>query len=390
VKTPAKPTHDAGAAHRAAHGLPRASGAAASPDYMGLASIALPFTSLALIGVLLVTGGTLNGILALVALVLLIATVFACVHNADVVAARVGEPLGTLVLTFAVTAIEVSIIASIMLHGSPNPTLAREAVFSVIMIVTTGIIGVCLLLGALRYREQEFRIRGTSAYLAVLLTLSVLVLVLPDFTKVAPAGYFSVPQLIFIGIASALLYGAFLFIQTVRNRTDFLRAHGSQSEPVHRRPSPRAALLSLLWLVIGVFAVALLAKKLSTLVEDTFADHHVAEPDAIVGAAVALLVLLPEAVSALKSAVRNDLQTSLNVALGSALATIGLTIPAVAIISLITGEPLVFGLDPRDAVLLVLALVLSIISFGTGRTNMLTGLVHLVLFATYILLLFEP
>ena len=363
---------------------------ALSTGYMGPASIALPLVSLALVAMLLVTGIAPSGILALVAFVLLVATVFACVHNADIVAARVGEPLGTLVLTFAVTAIEVSIVASLMLNGSPNPTLAREAVSSVIMIVTTGIIGLCLLLGALRYRVQEFRIRGTSAYLAVLLTLSVLVLILPDFTKVAPAGFFSWTQLTFIGIASALLYGAFLFIQTVRNRADFLHTRGSEAKPVHRRPSPRAALASLIWLVLGVLAVAILAKKLAAVVEGTFTEHHFADPDAIVGAAVALLVLLPEAVSAIKSAVRNDLQTSLNVALGSALATIGLTIPAVAAISLVTGQPLIFGLDPRDGVLLVLAMVLSIISFGTGRTNMLTGLVHLVVFATYILLLFEP
>jgi Ca2+:H+ antiporter len=357
---------------------------------MGPASIGLPLLSLLLIVVLIITGSALTGILALVAFVLLVATVFACVHNADVIAARVGEPLGTLVLTFAVTAIEVSIVASLMLNGSPNPTLAREAVSSVIMIVTTGIIGLCLLVGALRYRVQEFRIRGTSAYLAVLLTLSVLVLILPNFTKGAPTGFFSWTQLTFIGIASALLYGAFLFIQTVRNRVDFLHSPGSRAKPEHQRPTSGAALLSLLWLVLGVLAVAILAKKLAAIVEDTFSEEHLADPDAIVGAAVALLVLLPEAVSAIRSAIRNDLQTSLNVALGSALATIGLTIPAVAVISIVTGQPLVFGLDPRDGVLLVLALVLSVISFGTGRTNMLTGLVHLVVFATYILLLFEP
>jgi len=311
------------------------------------------------------------------------------------VARRVGEPYGTLVLTFAVTAIEVSIIVSMMLHGENNPTLAREAVFSVVMIIGSGVVGTCLTVGAIWFREQELRPQGTSAYLTVLIALSVLTLILPNYAGGKEAGSFGPAQLAFVSAASALLYCAFLLMQTGRHREDFLerrergRAHHSAGAG-HDRPGGRAALLCLGFLFLGLFAVVLLAETVAANVEDGLAALEVSRPDRIVGAFIATLVLLPETIAAIRAARDNRLQKSLNIALGSALATIGLTIPTVALVSLVTGYSITLGLGQGDSVMLLLTLVLSIVSFGTGRTNLLTGLVHLVVFATYLALLVSP
>jgi Ca2+:H+ antiporter len=319
----------------------------------------------------------------------LIGAVFAALHHAEVIAAKLGEPLGTLVLTISATIIEVAVVASMMLHGENNPTLAREAVFSVIMIVCTGLVGICLTVGAMRHREQELQPRGTSAFLAVIIALSVLTLVLPNYTFSAPQGLLSTTQLVFVSIVSALLYGAFLFIQTIRHRTDFLDVVAAEPSQVHQ-PTSRQAIFALIWLIISLVGVVLLSKKAAAGIEEALVGINRTQTDAILGAVIALLVLLPESLSAIRSATRNALQTSLNGALGSALATIGLTVPAVAAVSLITGREIVLGLSMRDTVLLLLTLVLSLVSFGTGRTNVLTGLVHLVVFATYIFLLIVP
>ncbi|MFL5160881.1 MAG: calcium:proton antiporter [Microvirga sp.] len=325
------------------------------------------------------------------ATVVLIGAVFAALHHGEGVAARLGEPFGTLVMTIAVTTIEVAIIASLMLHGENNPTLAREAVFSVVMIVCTGAVGLCLLTGALRHYEQDLRPRGTSAFLAALTALSVLTLVLPNYTITTRGPTFSPAQLAFVSVVSVLLYGAFLFVETVRHRSDFLDVRAEAADGgAPETPSNRQALVSLGWLIASLFGVVFLAKKVAAGVEDALDGAGLARPDALVGAVIALLVLLPEIVSAVLAAARNRLQTSLNIALGSALATIGLTIPAVCVVSLLTGRELALGLETRDSVLLFLTLGLSALSFGTGRTNLLTGLVHHVVFATYILLLIAP
>src|SRR3954469_2822054 len=313
------------------------------------------------------------------ATVVLIGAVFAALHHGEGVAPRLGEPFGTLVMTLAVTTIEVSIIASHMLHGENNPTLAREAVFSVVMITCTGVVGLCLLLGAMRHYEQDLRPRGTSAFLSALTALSVLTLVLPNYTITTKGPTFSPAQLAFVSVISVLLYGSFLFIETVRHRSDFLDvwAEGPGAD-THETPSNTQTLISFGWLIASLCGVVFLAKKVAAGVEDALDGMGLARPDAIVGAVIALLVLMPEISGAVRAAAHNRLQTSLNIALGSALATIGLTIPAVCVVSLLIGRELTLGLETRDSVLLFLTLGLSAISFGTGHTNLLTGLVHLV------------
>lgn len=362
-----------------------------------LATMAFPVAALALIAALGLGAPWLAaapawvaqiGVPALAAAVLA-GAVLAALHHGEVVAIRLGEPLGTLVMTIAVTTIEVAIVISVMLHGENNPTLAREAVFSVVMIVCTGIIGLCLLIGAIRHYQQDFRPRGASAFLATLTALAVLTLVLPNYTITTKGPTFSPAQLAFVSIVSILLYGAFLFMETVRHRDDFLdvRKDGALAPA---KPASAQALASLAWLIVSLLGVVLLAKKVAAGVEDALDESGLLRPDAIVGAVIALLVLLPEALEALRAAVHNRLQTSLNIALGAALANIGLMIPAVCALSLMTGREIALGLETRDAILLFLTLGLSAISFGTGQTNMLTGLVHLVVFATYVLLLIVP
>ncbi len=316
-------------------------------------------------------------------------TVFVVLGHAEAVAHRIGEPYGTLVLTIAVTAIEASVIVSMMMHGTNNPTLARESVFSTVMIVSAGVVGICLTIGGLRHREQDLKRQGTSALLAVVIALCVMTLVLPDFTLTADRGSFSTLQLGFVSFLCLLLYGSFLLAQTTRHREDFLDAPASTNHTQHDAlPSNIGARLALL--IVGLVGIVLLAEYVAAGIEQGLAALEVPKPDAIVGAFIATLVLLPEAISAIKASYHNELQRSLNIALGSACATIGLTIPVVAAASLITGRGITLGLEPGDIVLLTLALLVSLVSFGTGRTNALTGFVHLVIFIAYLLLIAVP
>jgi Ca2+:H+ antiporter len=328
-------------------------------------------------------------ILSLLSVALICATVFVVLRHAEAIAHRIGEPYGTLVLTFAVTAIEASVIISMMLHGANNPTLARESVFSTVMIVTAGVVGICLTFGGWRHRHQHLKQEGTHAYLSVLIALTVLALVLPNYTITADPGAFSTVQLALVGLLSVLLYGGFVFVQTGRHRGDFVE---EEFDTVHDVPAHVANGLAahVALLLIGLTGIVLLTEEIAGKVEDGLVAMEVSQADALVGAFIATLVLAPEAVSAIRASLRNELQRSLNIALGSACATIGLTIPAVAAASLLTGRSLTLGLDARDTVLLVLALSLSIVSFGTGRTTVLTGLVHLVVFVAYLLLILVP
>jgi Ca2+:H+ antiporter len=330
-------------------------------------------------------------VISVLAAAFLLGTVFIVLHHAEALAMDMREPFGTLLLTIAVTVIEVSIIVSVMLHGDPNPYLAREAVFSVVMIVCTGLVGTCLTLGALRNYEQDLKQQGTSAFLGVLLTLAVLILILPDFTLTASPGSFSALQLVFVSLLSLLLYCSFLFMQMVRHRHYFVDDNAEHHKE-SARPSRSVLEIALhaICLVAGLLAVVFLAKRVAAGVEDGLKALQVEQGDAIVGALIAFLVLLPEALVAIRAAMRNELQRALNVSLGSALATIGLTIPSVATISLLTGNPLILGLGGGDIILLAVTLTLCIISFGTGRTNVLTGIVHLVVFFAYLLLIAIP
>ncbi|RWA79517.1 calcium:proton antiporter [Mesorhizobium sp.] len=315
-------------------------------------------------------------------------TIFVVLDHAEAVARRVGEPYGTLVLTFAVTAIEVSIIVSMMLHGANNPTLARESVFSTVMITSTGVVGMCLTLGGWLHRKQAILRQGTSAYLAVLVALTVMTLILPTYTRATDPGTFSAAQLGFVSVLSVLLYASFVFAQTVRHREDFVQ--GEAQDVSMRIASHESISVGVLLLLSGLIGIVMLAEQVAASVEDTLVAYQVSQADSIVGALIAGLVLMPEAISAVRASLNNELQRGLNVAMGSACATIGLTIPAVAAASLLTGRGLTLGLPAADAVLLTLALFICSVSFSTERTTFLTGMVHIVVFFTYVFLIFVP
>lgn len=316
--------------------------------------------------------------------------VFSAVHHAEVVAHRVGEPFGTLVLAVAVTVIEVALIVSVML-GDPagKAGLPRDTVFAAVMIVCNGIVGLCLLAGGIRHHELGFQIQGASSALAVLAALTTLTLVLPNVTVSAAGPVFSVSQLVFSAIVSLALYIAFVFVQTVRHRDYFLPLDVPGDEEKHALPpSANAARVSLGWLVAALIAVVGIAKALTPTLEWAIAAANA--PKSVVGIIIAGLVLTPEGLAAVRAARANRLQTSLNLALGSALATIGLTIPAVAIVSIVLAQPLTLGLGAKEQVMLVLTLVLSIITLGTGRTTVLQGIVHLVIFAAFLFFAVVP
>jgi Ca2+:H+ antiporter len=322
-----------------------------------------------------------------VLLVILFGTVFAAVHHAEVVAERIGEPFGTLLLTLSVTIIEVALIATIMLGEKAVTTLARDTVFAVVMIVCNGLVGICILAGGLRYREQDIQVSGSSLYLSVLAVLATITLIMPNYTLTTPGPFYSTAQLGFVSAVTILLYGVFLYTQTVRHRDYFVAQSGGAT---HDGPqaSNRTIVLSAVLLLVSLLAVVLLAKKFSQVVDASAA--LIGAPPAFAGILVALLILLPEGLAAIVAARRNDLQKSINLALGSSLATIGLTIPAVAVAAYELDKQLVLGLPAQDMVLLALTLLLSLLTLGSGRTNILFGLVHLVVFAVFIFLVFVP
>jgi Ca2+:H+ antiporter len=327
------------------------------------------------------TAGT-GGVIVTAAGAILIGTVFAAVYHAEVVAHRIGEPFGTLVLAVAMTVIEVALIVSVMIGaGADKAGLARDTVFAAVMIVCNGIVGLCLLVGGVRHHEQGFQVQGASAALAVLATLTTLTLVLPNVTKAVPGPLFSTSQLIFAGVVSVVLYGSFVFVQTVRHREYFLSVDVGNSE-AHVPPGGIAVLVSTFLLLAALVAIVGLAKALTPTVESSVALLDV--PKAAVGVVIALLVLMPEGLAALKAARANRLQTSLNLALGSALASIGLTIPAVSVLSLFMHTKLMLGIDAKSTILLLLSLFVTTLVLRTGRTIILHGIVLLVIFAVYL------
>jgi Ca2+:H+ antiporter len=326
-------------------------------------------------------------VFAVLLLAILFGTVFAAVHHAEVIAERIGEPYGTLLLTLAVTIIEVALIATIMLGDKPVSTLARDTVFAVVMIVCNGLVGICILTGGLRYREQDVQVTGSSLYLSVLAVLATITLIMPNYTLTTPGPIYSAAQLGFVSVVTILLYGVFLYTQTIRHR-DYFIGGANNAAPDAAHSSNRTLLLSGVLLLVSLLAVVLLAKKFSLVVDAGAA--LIGAPPAFAGILVALLILLPESVAAIAAARKNDLQKSINLALGSSLATIGLTIPAVAVAAWALDKQLVLGLNAQDTVLLMLTFILSMLTFGTGRTNILFGLVHLVVFAIFMFLVFVP
>ncbi len=336
-------------------------------------------------------GRTLGPFAVMVVALALIAAVLTAVHHAEVVAHRVGEPFGTLILALAVTVIEVALVVSMILSGGDGASaIARDTVYAAIMIVCNGVVGLCLLLGSLRHHEIKFRVDSTSPSLSVLISLAVLVLVLPTFTTSTAGPTFSVPQLAFAGVMSVVLYAAFVFFQTVRHRDYFLPLDTDNSiDDEHAAPpSVRQAWLSLGLLLMCLVAVVGLAKLMAPVIRSGVSA--MGAPAAVVGVLIAMLVLSPETVAAVRAARANRIQTSLNLALGSALATIGLTIPVVAALSVVLGFPLVLGLPAKEMVLLALTLVVSVLTLASGRATVLQGMVHLVLFAAFLFLAIVP
>jgi Ca2+:H+ antiporter len=325
----------------------------------------------------------LGGIFVAVIALSLAGSVFAAVHHAEVVAHRIGEPYGTLVLALAVTLIEVALIVSLMIAGGTDAAaLARDTVFAAVMIILNGIIGLCLLLGGLKHREQTFSLDGVSAALVALAAIVVLTLVFPNFTVTAPGPYYSPSQLLLIAVVSLAIYGAFVFAQTIGHRGIFVHELAEEQQQHAGPPSNGVTIASAILLLACLAVVVLLAKKLAPSLEAGVA--RVGAPNAVVGVIIAAIVLLPEGLAALRAARANRLQTSLNLALGSALASIGLTIPAVSVLSLYMHTQLVLGIDNKSTVLLLLSLFIVAIALRTGRTIVLHGIVLLVIFVVYL------
>jgi len=328
--------------------------------------------------------------LFVVLFLVILLSAFSVVRHADALAKLLGEPYGTLILTLAVIGIEVIMIAGVMLTGANNPTLARDTMFSVLMIVLNLMVGASILLGGLRHYEQSYNLRGANAYMGVLLPLSLLGLVLPRLTGSAPGGQVSMVLGAYLIGASILLYLVFLGIQTIRHRDFFKPPQSAEGTTPgvsdHRRPV-RSVSVHAIFLVITMIPIVLLSSSMAKLIDHGLEVLHA--PVAIGGFFVAVLVLTPEGLSAFQASRADRLQRSINICLGSALSTIGLTIPCVLAIAMYTGTSVVLGLEPVDIFLLVLTLAVSMITFGSGRTNVLQGVVHLLLFATYVALIFD-
>ncbi len=362
---------------------------AAMPWTFIMPAAALAFYGAIRLGATPGAGGEPGLAVSLIILPVLLATVITAVACAEEIAHGIGEPFGTLVLTISVTIIEVALIMSITLGDKGGPTLARDTVFSVIMIVCNGVVGLCILAGGIQYREQDFEVKGASAYLSVLFALSVLTLVLPSYTHSSPGPTLTALQLVYVSVVTLLLYAVFLYIQTVRHTDYFTEAGAGPSEGgfLHlsgNRTLWKAAVL----LVASLLAVVLLSKTFAAFIQSGLA--YAGAPAALSGFLVALLILLPESITAFRASQMNELQRSINLALGSSLATIGLTVPAVAAITLYLGRDITLGLNYELMVLLFLTFLVSTLTFGTGRTNILYGFVHLIIFATYVFLIFEP
>ena len=350
--------------------------------------ILIPALSLALL-----VGAVLAGVgpfLAILCAAGLVGAVMAAVHHAEVVAHRVGEPFGTLVLAVAVTVIEASLILSMMFTGGENAAVVpRDTIYAAVMIILNGVVGLCILVGGLTHHEQTFRVEGSSGGLAALIVMSALSLVLPTFTTTTSSGTYSTTQLGFVAATSAVLWAVFIFVQTVRHRDYFLPvAEASNPEAHARPPSNHQAAASFGLLIACLVSVVGLAKLLSPTIERLVLKASA--PKAVIGIVIAMLVLLPETGAAVRAARANRLQTSMNLALGSALASIGLTIPVVALASILFGLPVHLGLESKDIVMLAVTLLLSAVTLGTGRTYLMQGAVHLVLFAAFLFLAFVP
>jgi Ca2+:H+ antiporter len=327
------------------------------------------------------------GFLSLWLLAAMFLSAFAVVRHADALAVKLGEPYGTLILTLAVTGMEVMMIAALMYSGKGNAALARDAMMAVVMIVLNGMVGVSLILGGLRHREQAYNLQGANSFLAVIVPLAVLGLILPNFTQTTPGPFMSPMQSGFLVLMSLVLYAVFLGIQTTRHPDYFIgpSAKTGDAHAVHHEV--RSVPFHVFLLVAYALPIVLLSKKLAVPINHAIAVMHA--PPALAGFLVSALILSPESLGAARAALANELQRSVNILLGSVLASIGLTIPAVLTIGFLTGKPIVLGVDAIDGILLVLTLLISMLTFAASRTNVLLGAVHLLLFLAYVLFVFE-
>ena len=309
----------------------------------------------------------------------------AVARHADRVAEILGEPFGTLVLTFSVTAVEVMSISAVMLHGDNNPELVRDTLFAVIMIILGGMVGLSLLTGGWRHREQHYNLQGANAYLTVIIPLAMLTLSLPNFTTTTKGPTLSSAQQVFLVFVSVALYAAFLAIQTGRHRGYFASDEGDIGHAHAEAPGPlpwHAGLL-LAYILPVVFLAEQLAQPIDYLIET------LRMPVALGGVIIALLVVTPEAIAAMRAALANNLQRSINVALGSVLSSIGLTVPAMLGISYLTRHEVYLGLAGANDLLLAVTLAVCVVTFASGRTNILQGIVHIMLFAAFVMLIFQ-
>jgi Ca2+:H+ antiporter len=310
------------------------------------------------------------------------------VRHADRLAIKCGEPYGTLILTLSAISIEVMMISAAMLHGKNNPTLARDMMFAVIMIALNGLIGLSLLLGGLRHREQHYNLQGASAYLNTIMALSVLGLVLPNFTTSMSGPRFSTEQEVFLAVTSIGLYAIFLLIQTMRHSEYFMDTRGAGHTSEHDAGAMHSISYHAVMLILYLVVVIVLAEKFAIPLDNSI--ERFGMPQAFGGAIVAGLVLAPEALSAINAARKNQLQRSVNILHGSVLASIGLTIPAVLTIGMISKRTVTLGIEGGNLPLLLLTLAVSVVTFTSGKTSVLQGCIHLLLFAVFLLLIFSP
>lgn len=318
---------------------------------------------------------------------------FGVVSEAEKLAHRLGEPIGTLVLTLSIVIIEVVLVGAVMLSGSHVPTLGRDTMFAVLMIVLNGVVGLGLLVGGIRYRQQSFNLEGATSYLALIIPLSLIALVLPNFTLSAAHGRLSLLQALCFSAFTVLLYGLFLWLQTGRHKGFFRPADGADPLPTAAAPSETDAIAtstgkSVLFLLLNLLPIILLSKSLAKQLDAGISQ--LGAPAPLAGIVVAMIVFTPEGISALKAVARNELTRAINLCLGAAASTVGLTVPAVLIIGLITGEPVILGLSAANMILLSMTLVLNILTFSGTRTTMLEGAVHLSLFFVFLVLVFSP
>jgi Ca2+:H+ antiporter len=313
------------------------------------------------------------------------AAIFAVVRHSDALAIKLGDPYGTLILTLSVILLEVVMISSVMLTGEANPILARDTMFAVVMTVLNGLVGITLLLGGIKYHTQKYNLDGIKSYMVAIVPLALLCLVLPNYTSVSDSGSMSTTLMTTLVLTSIALYGFFLFIQT-RSHTHFFMDEDHQDD--HEFHGPLGSNLYHSIMLVGyLIAVILLAKSLAIPIDGTVTS--LGAPAALGGLIVAILILAPEAVGAAKAALNNQLQRAMNLFFGSVLATIALTVPAVLLISNVIEQPIRLGLEPAEMVLLVTTIIMTSVSFSSGRTNSLNGAAHLILFIAYIILMFE-